>query len=130
MSAIAKITGKLAQHPHIRFVATATEVRVPAANPNGFTVWLSERPDGFTVAFEGWHEEFSSEEDALNCFAWGLTPECRLRVELRGAFPYRWTAESMQNGGWVADSTTGLLLFPFWRRARTEYRQNDWVPAA
>jgi hypothetical protein len=46
---------------------------------SGFTVGLRITPSGFTVYFEGWHEEFTSEDEALNCFAFGLSPKCRLR---------------------------------------------------
>jgi hypothetical protein len=32
---------------------------------------------GYTVYFEGWPEEFTSEDEALDCFAFGLSPKCR-----------------------------------------------------
>ena len=80
---------------------------------------------GFTVNFEGWHEEFTSEDEALNCFAFGLSPNCRLAVVLRGNTEKKWVVESLKDGKWTPDSETGLLLQPFWRSARIEYRQNN-----
>ena len=49
------------------------------------------------------------------------------RRTMRGKSACTWTLESLVDGQWVADSTTGLLLFPFWRAWRVEYRQNSLV---
>jgi hypothetical protein len=130
MSTIETLKAKLTKYPHARFTATDTSILVEPHKPDGFEVRLDVRSGTFTVSFEGWHEEFESEDEALNCFAFGLSSACRLRIDFRGRFPYRWTVESLQDGQWVADSTTGLLIFPFWRRRRTEHRQNHLISAA
>jgi hypothetical protein len=124
MSAIARIVAKLKKHPEVSYKCNATAVVVEPANVDGFAVELSEHAGGYTVSFEGWREEFESEEAALNCFAFGLSDQCRLKIDYRGSFPYRWSVEGANGDGWKLDSTTGLLLFPFWRRRRTVYRQN------
>ncbi len=49
---------------------------------------------------------------------------CRLKVFRRGRIDYRWTLEYHNKAGWKEDSTTGLLLFPFWRKREVIYRQN------
>lgn len=36
------------------------------------------------MSFEGWHEAFEQEEEALECVAFGLSAACRLRVDYRG----------------------------------------------
>jgi hypothetical protein len=41
----------------------------------------------------------------------------------------KWVVESIENGLWKAHSKTGLLLQPFWRSARVEYRQNRVLAA-
>ena len=69
-------------------------------------------------------KEFTSEDEALDCFAFGLSAKCRLAVALRGNTETKWVVESLDNGVWTADSETGLLLQPFWHSARVEYRQN------
>jgi hypothetical protein len=127
MSAIACIVEKLKKYPELSFKLEANTIAVEPTSPDGFAVWLSERDGGYTVSFDGWHEEFESEEAALNCFAFGLSDKCRLKIEYRGDFPYRWSVEGANGDGWVTDSTTGLLFFPFWRRLRTVYRQNRVV---
>ena len=95
---------------------------------NGFSVWLIEKNPGFTVGFDGWHEEFEDEEDALNAFAFGLSDECRFKVVRRGNTDCAWTVMAKDDRGqWVDDSTTGMLLAPFWLRRKVVYRQNHLI---
>ena len=89
-----------------------------------FTVGLSESREGYTVYFEGWHEDVGSEEEALNLFAMGLSDSTRLRVTSRGAKDHCWTVETREGDSWATGSTTGLLFFPFWRRKAVRYLQN------
>ncbi|MGR3563179.1 MAG: hypothetical protein ACU0FH_17935 [Heliomarina sp.] len=76
----------------------------------------------FQVSFDGWHEHFQTEEEALNCFAFGLSQECRLNVIKRGAKECSWTAQAWQYDTWVDDTKTGLILIPFWRPKQIEYK--------
>lgn len=124
MNAIEKIKAKLAMYPDVRYSERENEIEVHPHDRSGFAVALIVRPGGFTVHFEGWHEEFTSEDEALDCFAFGLSPKCRLAVVMLGNTETRWTVESLEDGVWTADSVTALLLRPFWRSARVEYRQN------
>lgn len=133
MSAIAKVEAKLAKYPGVRSAVdgrgTVRTLTVLPREADGFAVSLTEAPGVWTVSFEGWHEEFVVEDTALNCVAFGLSTECRLRVEYRGRLPVKWTVESLASGEWVEDSTTGLLHPFFWRRARVRYLQNRLIPA-
>jgi hypothetical protein len=110
-----------ASHPALRFTHTSDSIEVPASVPGGFDVWITA---DLIVGYDGWHEHFESEEEALACFAFGLTGQCRLKVTLRGEFACKWTMETFKDGAWIAHGTTGLLLLPFWRWPRIEYRQN------
>ena len=130
MDAIAAIKSKLAKYPHIRYSASDRSIEIQPADASGFTVGCQQTAEGLTVAFEGWHEAFKSETEALNCFAFGLSEACRLRVVYRGDTPVRWTVEARRDGVWASDSETGLLLIPFWRRKNVRYLQNRWLPAA
>jgi len=125
MTAIEKIKARLSAHPEIRYSESPNEIDVIPPDSSGFSVGFRIIPTGFTVNFEGWHEEFTSEDEALNCFAFGLSPNCRLAVVLRGNTETKWVVESLKDGKWTPDSETGLLLQPFWRSARIEYRQNN-----
>lgn len=125
MSVIEKIAQRLNDHhPAFSTEVTVDTITVTPSNENGFLVQFRVVNDSFIVSFDGWHEEFDTEVEALNCFGFGLSEVCRLKILYRGSFAYRWTVESKNQGEWVVDSTTGLLLFPFWRRYRVVYRSN------
>lgn len=101
-----------------------TNISVTCQNPDSFEVSIFSDGNAFQVSFDGWHEHFNEENDALNCFAFGLSKECRLKVVTRGQMDCSWTVQSQENGNWVDDSTTGLILVPFWRPALVKYLQN------
>jgi len=130
MDAIDEIREKLAKYPSVRYTESPTSIEVHPGDESGFSVRLHIENGSFTVHFEGWHEHFDSKQEALNCFAFGLSQSCRLCVVYRGSTPTRWIVESHQNGAWVQDSETGLIFFPFWRAQRLVRKQNRLLPAA
>jgi len=130
MNAIDEIRARLAKYPEVRYSETATSIEVHAACETGFPVGLQIHGDGFVVSFAGWHEEFESQEEALNCFAFGLSSDCRLRVVCRGSTPTRWIVEHKQDHSWIKHGETGLLFVPFWRSRRVVYLQNDLLSSA
>lgn len=128
MSVIDKIKAKLENYPQVRYEADSNNIHVFPTTNEGFTVWLNIDDRGvYTVNFDGWHEHFDNEEEALNCFAFGLSNKCRLKVQLRGNFPHKWTVEYKQGEGWVEDSTHALLVSPFWKPERIVYLTNDLI---
>jgi len=127
MSAIEEIVGRLKNYPDLRYKISGSTIAIEPPSQDGFSLSLIEAGSEWVVQFDGWHEHFDSETDALNCFAFGLTDECRLQITFRGSMPCKWTVQSKSDSGWVSDSTTGLLLFPFWLSKRIEYRQNNVI---
>src|SRR5262249_26725421 len=111
---ISRIREKLTRHPGVTFNARERFLEIPAQKPTGFQVWAEEGQNRYTIGFEGWHEEFTDVGEALNCFAFGLSTACRLRVFRRGGMDYKWQVLHEVDGRWVVDSETGLLLFTFW----------------
>ena len=101
-----------------------TRISVTCLNPDSFEVCLQTDGEVYQVSFGGWHELFENEEDALNCFAFGLSEECRLKVVKRGGMECSWTVQLRQGRRWVDDKTTGLVFIPFWQRCCVEYRRN------
>ena len=130
MNLIDEIKAMLSKYPNIRYESSASSIKVSPLSDDGFEVLLTVNREGYTVFFNGWHEEFIDQDDALNCFAFGLSDECRLKEYRRGRFPYKWIVESRENGKWIGDSTTGLLLFPFWKKAEVRYLQNHLIKSA
>jgi hypothetical protein len=129
-SAIETIGDRLTKYPQVRFTRTDDSIVVIPWDESGFEVALIAHGGGYTVAFDGWHETFEHEENALDCFVLGLSSGCRLRVEVRGTFRCKWVLEYEAHGEWHEDSTVGLILYPFWRRPETIYLQNHLIPAA
>ena len=112
----------------VRYEEADDGLAVEPVDDDGFTVWIRQDADSWVVGFDPWHEHFNTDEEAYHLFRLGLTGECRLRVALRGNNEYRWTIETINpdTGKWIAGSTTGLMLFPFWRRRSETIRQNRW----
>ena len=124
MDVIEEIKARLQEYPHAKFESSGSAISVLPISNDGFTVSLMVNQDSYTVSFNGWHEDFEDQEEALNCFAFGLSSECRLKEYRRGNVACKWTVESKENGEWVKDSTTGLLIFPFWMKKKIRYLQN------
>lgn len=110
---IDRIREKLAMHPSVRYTADAHTIRIHPEH-GGFEVGLSTDNNSLTVSFEGWHEEFQNEEEALNCLAFGLSESCRLRVLRKGSVDYKWIVEARAGSEWRPYSEVGLLAYPFW----------------
>jgi len=110
MDVIAEIKQKLFKYPHLKYSVTADAVTIEAPSTNGFSVALTVENGGYTVYFDGWHESFKSGEEALNCFAFGLSDQCRLKVERRGRMENRWILESFVDNTWQEESQTGCFI--------------------
>jgi hypothetical protein len=135
MPVIDQVLERLKKYPQLSYRVKGDWITIDAPSPTGFSVSLALgrsglTRSGFTVLFDGWHEEFTSDADALNCFAFGLSDECRLKVHRRCKFEYRWTVEYSDGNEWKEDGTTGLLVFPFWCRREVIYRQNHVIRQA
>ena len=127
MNPIEEIKTRLRKYPNVKYESTISSITVLPSSEAGFTVGLDVAPARYTVSFNGWHEVFKDASEALDCFTFGLSDECRLKEYRRGSFAYRWAVESKQNGQWLADSETGLFIFPFWRGADVVYLQNNLI---
>jgi hypothetical protein len=121
---------RLKSHPEMRFEEHEKSIKIFPRDESGFSVSLVQSNQRFTVTYgDGWHEDFRSALEALDCVGLGLSEDCRLKIEMAGRYPYEWTMEYFFNGSWVPASTTGVVLFPYWRRRKTVYRQNHFTPS-
>jgi hypothetical protein len=127
MNAIEKIKEKLEKYPQINYEETENTISVLPTSDKGFTVSLEISQSLFKVFYNGWHEDFEDEEKALNCFAFGLSNECRLKEFRRNNKPCKWTMEYKNSEDWIEDSTIGLLIFAVWQKQTIHYLQNDLI---
>ena len=126
-----KILEKLKNHPDIIYSVTDNSVTVTPHDNNGFPVTLTCCGDNyFVVAYDFWHEEFNNEKEALNCFLFGLSDECKLKVSKSGQRLFKSTVEFCDNGVWTASSTTGRINFTFWKKTTVDYLQNHFIKKA
>ena len=128
MNPIEEIKQRMAKYPQARCESDSTSATVFPTSDDGFEVTLIVNSnDHYTIHFEGWHEDFSNATEALNCFAFGLSSDCRLREYRRGNFAYKWTVEYKDQDEWIEEGTVGLLLFPFWLKCTTRLLQNNLI---
>jgi len=129
MRTIEEIRQRLTKYPNVKYEVKENSLTVFPTSEDGFEVaiYYAGDEEEFSVFFAGWHEAFSSRDEALNCFALGLSTACRLKEYRRGDTAYKWTVEYREDGRWVSDSTSSLIFFPFWRPKKTRYLQNTLV---
>jgi hypothetical protein len=128
MSVADIIEEKCRKHPGSTYSRDGTSITVHPTDAHGFPVSYSLNDGRHTVSYLGWHEEFESQTEALNCFACGLSGECRLQVWKKGTFPYKWVVEIKDGeGNWKESSRVMLLLFPYWKRTAITSLQNDLI---
>jgi hypothetical protein len=130
MDPVEELKKKLAKHPELKFTSTRTSVTV-AAPSGGFSVSLYASSEDCVVHFDGWHEHFTSTDQALECCAFAYSGECRLAITYRGRTPVKWVLEYLKKGRWQVDSEVGHFFIPFWLRPHVIYKQNpDLLSAA
>ena len=131
MQPLDKLREKLSKYPDLRVEDDGRTITVLASDSDGFDVAFSVEESGYMVWLGPWHQSFepAEEQSALECFAFGLSGEARLKVKSRGQRDYSWTLEALEQGQWSTYSTTALLLFPFWRPRKIRYLQNRTLGA-
>jgi hypothetical protein len=109
----------------VAFDENTHSITVHAPDSSGFDVTLQVvDARKFVVRYEGWFETFGRAEDAYDCFEYGLSDSCWLRVTTRGTTPVAWQIEKREYGVWMPGRLVKRRLVPFWRPARVERRQN------
>jgi hypothetical protein len=127
VDAIQEIREMLHRFPRLRAEATNNHIKVVPDSSDGFSVEINKEEEGYSVFFEGWHQSFTEAEEAYNCFWYGLSTDCRLKEYRRWGFAYRWELEYKEEGVWVQDSATTLLLFPYIGKKRVRILQNKLI---
>ena len=110
----------------VDYTATASTITVRPSHPDGFVVTLVVKDArAFVVSYEQWVHAFDRAEDACDCFEFGLSDSCRLKVTYRGEDAVAWHVEKREYGMWApATHSTTRLSLKFWKPRRVVYRQN------
>ncbi|NOT48680.1 MAG: hypothetical protein HOP17_13140 [Acidobacteria bacterium] len=125
MSVIEKVKEKLKEYPEARFQIDQDQISILPTLETGFTATIMY---GGNVFFNGWHQQFVEEVDALNCFFKGLSTDYRLKECRRDDKAYQWTLEYREDGRWEKHSTSfNLNYFFVWKKKSVHYLQNDLI---
>jgi len=110
----------------VAFDATQDTITVPPPAADGFLVRLRMVDDRqFVVWYDRWEQTFDRAEDAFDCFEYGLSDSCRLKIVLRGDTPIVWHVEKREYGMWVpGNHPRKARSLAFWRQRSVVYRQN------
>jgi hypothetical protein len=131
MNLISQIKEKLKDKPEIKYDENPGELTILPADESGFHITVYLEKNEIMVCFEGWHQHYAKTdtEEAFNCVGFGLSDHCRLIVHSKGKTDYKWTAQMKDpgNGKWKFAGTTCLLWYPFWKRKRVRYLQNQTI---
>lgn len=123
-----KIKEKIIAHSEIKIVEENEDsITVKPDGEKSFPVTLIKKDNKYFVYFKGWHEEFNTEEEALDVFAFGLSEDCRLKVVTIKDVEYKWILEYKENGKWNKDSETNIGMFPFWLKKQIKFYQNNVI---
>jgi hypothetical protein len=125
---IKKIKDKLSNYQDVKILEEKeNSITIQPDGENTFPLTFIADNKKFDVYFQGWHQEFAEEADALDCFAFGLSDDCRLKVISAGDIEYKWILEVKENEQWIEDSITSLALFPIWHKEVITYLQNNII---
>lgn len=127
MKTLAELRQRLESRADIRFTSGDRQLTIHAKDENGFDITVIDEQSRVTVYFEGWHEHFETMEEALQCVGFGLSGECRVKVDRRGSTTYRWTLQYRDGEDWRFESSTSVIFCPFWKTRSTSYLQNHYI---
>jgi len=125
MKTTEKIKKLIDRIPDLNFEESKNYFSILPSDKKGFKVWMSIKDKYMTVGYDGWHEEFDIENDAIRCFIYGLTNKCRLKVFKRGKVVYKWIMQAFEDDQWLDFSSTIILFVPFWRKKEIIFLQNN-----
>lgn len=125
---IKKIIQKLDKYSNVIYELEDNFILIKENERYGFPVSIKvEQEDSFIVKYSLWHERFNKEEEALNCFVFGLTNQCRLKLTKKRNKIVKYTVQYKEDKQWFDDSTTGFINIEFWKVTKVEYLQNNLI---
>jgi hypothetical protein len=119
----------LQQYPQAKYECGDNFVRIPPCSTEGFEVAVEQVWENhFMVSLGRWRQDFYTAQEAVECFLFGLTNRCRLKVESKNSVPFRWTVEQWSDPSWSERSTCATWSYRFLTPPTTAYYQNDLLP--
>ena len=127
MNIFQEIRDKLNDYQGFEIEESTNKLIVIQLSESSFKVSMYTDDDRYTVYYEGWHTQFKDEDEAIKCFLFGLSSDCRLKVTYAGEVAVRWADEALDRTEWVTHDETGSFFYPFWRRKSVRYLSNNII---
>jgi len=121
------IKNKLKNFNNISYNTEDNILTVFPKKNTGFTVSFVITDKKYYVYYDVWNVEFKNINDAIDCFAFGLTNQCRLKVKSRGSKDYKWVLEYNDKGDWKEYSYTSVINLNLFGQKNTRYLTNDII---
>lgn len=102
-------------------------ITVKPKHEKSFPITFIVGNNSYSVHFKGWNSTLTSEEEALDLFAFGLSNDCRLQVFSAGNVEFKWILETKENNKWIKSGEEKIVLFPFWQKKKIETYQNKII---
>jgi hypothetical protein len=116
--------------PPARYEQGEDFVRVLPCSEEGFEVVIEQIWEGhFAVSFGGWREDYYNLKEALECFSFGLSNRCRLKVQSKDGTPFRWTVEYRDESEWREGTTKSKWNYKILTPVVIVYLQNNLLAA-
>ncbi|MFN8576669.1 MAG: hypothetical protein U0354_07415 [Candidatus Sericytochromatia bacterium] len=123
-----KIKEKIINHNEIKIIdETDNSITIKPDGDNTFPITVIIKDNKYSVYFKGWHENFNTEEEALDVFAFGLSEDCRLRVIVVKDIEYKWILEFKEKNKWIKNSEKNIGMFPLWLKKQEKIYQNHVI---
>ncbi len=96
--------------PGLEFTHSINSVTVPSKDKDGFTVKFEVRDkERYVVYYGRWQRQFKNEGEAIFFFLKGLTPACRVKIEISNSEGIRHTAEHHTDRTWHSEGAKTIL---------------------
>ena len=110
---IGKIIDFLNECPGLRFTSRENYLHIYPSAGNGFPISVAcLAGDRFMVMFHYWFDVFDNEEEVIKMVRFGLSGDCRLRVNKKGNRYLEWTPQYRMRGKWFDMDSMETIYFP------------------
>lgn len=110
---IGKVTDLLNEYPGVRYTSRKNYLHIYPLAENGFPISVACLANGRTmVMFHYWFDVFDDKEEVIKMVRFGLSGDCRLRVNKKGSKYLQWTPQYRMTGKWFDMDSRETIYFP------------------
>jgi len=110
-------------------------LEIPADSEDGFEITCVVEETQVVMSYAGHHDHFELEDtpEEFVSYLLGfiydlLSPSKRIKEYRAGKTGYKWSLEMLENGKWVAESTSALIFYNYFASKSVKVSQNHQLP--